>query len=204
MLWSAVGASAAVVLAWALAWASRTPGAWRWVAVACTAVGLATPGPVAGMALVFGFRGWRAVYDSAAMFVLADVLRTLPYALLVLWPAVRLIPPALLESAALDGLDGWGQAWRVAIPSTRGALVAAWGVAFVLSLGELPATNLVAPPGVTPITVVLWGLLHTGVESHTAGVALVMLAAVAVAGLFATWALARPGVIPGGGRRARL
>jgi iron(III) transport system permease protein len=125
------------------------------------------------------------------MIVLAGVLRSFPYALLVLWPAVRTLPPELLDAAAVDGLGPCGQARRVAIPLTRVAALAAWCVAFALALGELPATNLVTPPGVTPLPVVIWSLLHTGVESHTAGVVLVMLAAVAIAGLCALLTLRR-------------
>jgi iron(III) transport system permease protein len=132
-----------------------------------------------------------SVYDSAAMVVLAAVLRTFPYALLVLWPAVRSVPPEFLDAAAVDGLGPWGQAWKVALPLTRRAAVAAWAVAFTLALGELPATNLVTPPGVTPLSVVIWGLLHTGVESHLSGVVLVMLGAVAVAGGVTLLALGR-------------
>jgi iron(III) transport system permease protein len=56
-------------------------------------------------------------------------------------------------------------------------------VAFVLGIGELPATNLVQPPGVSTITFLIWSLLHTGVESHLAGVALVMLTVIAATGL---------------------
>ena len=48
--WSALAASATVVLAWALAWVSRTPGVWRGVVAASVALTLATPGPVVGMA----------------------------------------------------------------------------------------------------------------------------------------------------------
>ena len=70
---------------------------------------------------------------------------------------------------------------------------AAVAVFTALALGELPATNLVTPPGLTPLSVVIWGLLHTGVESHLAGVVLVMLAAVTAAGLLAAWALSRLG-----------
>jgi iron(III) transport system permease protein len=125
--------------------------------------------------------------------VLADVLRTFPFALLILWPALRTIPPEYLEAAALDGLGPAAIAWRVAIPLVRGALVAAWGVSFVLALGELPASNLVAPPGHTPLAVVIWSFLHSGVESQLAGLSLVMLAVVAAAGLLAAWALGRIG-----------
>ena len=53
---------------------------------------------------------------------------------------------------------------------------------FVIAMGELPATNLVAPPGTMPLTVLIWTLLHSGVESQIAGVALIMLAAIAAAG----------------------
>ena len=64
---------------------------------------------------------------------------------------------------------------------SRPALAAAWCVAFVLGFGELPATNLLQPPGITTITFRIWTLLHTGVESHLAGVALVTLAVIAAA-----------------------
>jgi iron(III) transport system permease protein len=143
------------------------------------------------MALVFAYRSIPIVYDSPVMVILAAVCRTFPYALLVLWPAVRALPREYIDAAVVDGLSPWQVCRRVALPLTWSALVAAWGVAFVLALGELPATNLVAPPGLTPISVVIWGLLHTGVESHLAGVVLVNLAIVAPAALIATTAVVR-------------
>jgi iron(III) transport system permease protein len=168
---------------------------------------LAAPGPVAGMALVLAYNaappGLGAsllaallfhlrtfVYDTPAILVLAYVLRTLPYALLVLWPALRALPPAYLEAAALDGHGPWGQIRRVAIPLTLPVAAAAWGVSFVLALGELPTANLVYPPGTTPLSVVVWSLLHTGVESHLAGVGLILMATIASAGLAVACALA--------------
>ena len=188
---AAVGASAATALAWGLAWLSRRPGPWRWVAAGAVALALATPGPVAGMALVFAYRRLPAIYDSAAMNVLAAVVRTFPYAFLVLWSAVRTIAPEFLDAAAVAGLGPWRTLGKVAWPLTRLAAGAAWGVAFVLAIGELPATNLVTPPGLTPITVIIWGLLHTGVESHLAGVVLVLLGAVASAGIVVAGMLAK-------------
>lgn len=209
VIWAGLGASATVMLAWGLAWASRRPGAWRWIVAAVVALALAVPGPVAGMALVLAYSPasvnpdtprilrllsdlQASVYDSQAIVVLAYVLRTLPFALLVLWPSLRSIPQDYLDAAALDGEGPWGQVWRVALPMTRGALVAAWGVAFALALGELPASNLVEPPSMTTLLAKrVWELLHIGVESRLAGVGLVMLAAIAAAGLLATWSLGR-------------
>lgn len=191
LVWSALGASATVALAWALAWVGRGPGIWRGVVAATVALTLATPGPVVGMALVLAYLPVPVVFNSPLMIVLADVLRTLPFALLVLWPAMRTIPPEWLDAASIDGLSPWGQVRRVALPATRNALLAAWVVAFVLALGELPATNLVAPPGTTPLSVLIWGMLHSGVESQLAGVSLIMLGAITVAGLLAAWTLGR-------------
>lgn len=191
VVWSTLAATMTVALGWSLAWLSRGPGPWRWASAGCVALALATPGPVAGMALVRAYNAIPIVYDTPVIIVLALVLRTLPYALLVLWPSVRACPPDLLDAAALDGYGPAGQIWRVALPSTRGAVVAAWGVGFVLAVGELPASNLVAPPGTMPMAVDIWSLMHTGVESHLAGVALVMLAAIAGFAAVAVRALGR-------------
>jgi len=185
--WAAIGASLAVPLAWALAWLARRPGGWRVAVAGSMALALALPGPVAGMGLVLAYRDDRFIYDTPAILVLAHVLRTFPFALLVIWPAARSIPTAYLESAEVDGLGGWGRLRRVVWPSTRGASATAWWVAFALAIGELPAANLVAPPGTSTLPVLVWGLLHTGVESRLAGVVLVALAALGLVGLAGAW-----------------
>ena len=167
----------------------RGSTAWRSVAIATLALTLAAPGPVAGMALVLAYRALPAVYDSPAMIVMAETMRTLPYSLLLLWPFLHAFPQEYLDAAALDGRGPCGQMIHVVLPLSRRPLLAAWALAFALGLGELPATNLVAPPGTEPMSVLIWGLLHTGVESHLAGVALIMLMVVAGAGLFAAMAV---------------
>jgi iron(III) transport system permease protein len=184
-----IAATLTTTVAWALAWHSRRSLTWQYLALAVVALTLATPGPVAGMALFLAYRSVPAVYDTLAIVVLAQSARCLPYAVLILWPALRTLPRELLESAALDGHGPWGQVWRVALPLSRRAIMAAWSVTFVLAFGELPATNLVQPPGITTITFRIWTLLHTGVESHLAGVALVMLCVVASAALLPVWGL---------------
>jgi iron(III) transport system permease protein len=228
LFWTALAATITTGLAWSLAWRARRRGFWLALALAVLVLALATPGPVAGMSFVLAYRdlpsleptvivlavstadplarhvlvlayhNLPSIYDSATMIILAQTARALPYALLLLWPFLRAFPREYLEAAALDGHGPWGQVWRVALPLSRRALVAAWAISFALALGELPATNIVAPPGVPPLSVVIWGLLHTGVESHLAGVALIMLAVVAAAGFAAAlsvWslrALSRP------------
>jgi iron(III) transport system permease protein len=189
MLWSSMAATLVVALALGLAWLGRTSRAWRWSMLGAMALALATPGPVAGRALKLAYHDWPAIADSAAMVVLAQAMRALPYVLLILWPFLRAFPQDFLDAAAIDGHGPWGQAWRVVVPLATPALLASWMVALALGLGELPATRQVYPPGIEPMSVFLWGLLHTGVESHLAGVALMMLAVIAAAGLAAAIAL---------------
>lgn len=183
LVWSAMAALFATVLAWSVAWLCRSSWFWRLTALLTVATCLAAPGPVAGMALKIAYRTLGPISDSAAILVLGLVCRTLPYAILILWPATRMIPPELLDIAAISGYGPWSQLYRIAVPFTRPTIWLACTVCFALAIGELPATNLVLPPGVTTISMRVWTLLHTGVESHLAGVTLVMLAAVTGAGL---------------------
>jgi iron(III) transport system permease protein len=179
-------------MAWALAWYSRRFTAARVATLSVFVLTLATPGSIVGMALVLAYRDLPLVYNSAAMVVLAQTARSLPYAILVLWPFLRSFPQDYLDAAALDGYRSLGQVVHVALPLSWRPVVAAWATALAIALGELPATNIAYPPGVEPMSVFIWGLLHTGVESHLAGVALFMLLVVAAAGLAAVlliWSL---------------
>lgn len=201
LMLAALGATAAASLGWSLAWASRRPGSWRWTAAIALTLALATPGPVAGMALLLAYGGVHAVHATPIILILAYTLRTFPYAFLAAWPALRGLPDVYLEGAALDGYGLRGLAWRVALPLSRFPLLAAWGVAFVLAMGEVPATHPVSLPGTTTMTNLLWSLLHTGTESHLAGIVLVMLAPFAAAGGLACLALGE--AFRGSGSRTR-
>ncbi len=183
LAWSAVAATTASGLAWSLAWLCRRSWFWRSLTLLTVIVGLAAPGPVAGMALKIAYRTSDVIADSAAIVVLGMVCRILPYAILILWPSMRMIPPEMFDVAATSGHGPWGQIRHVAVPYTRAGAWTAWAVTFALAMGELPTTNLVLPPGMTTISMRVWTLLHTGVESHLAGVTLVMLGVIAGAGL---------------------
>ncbi|MDR3620886.1 MAG: ABC transporter permease subunit [Paludisphaera borealis] len=184
-------ATLTVMLAWAICWLSRASRGWQALTLGVVALTLAAPGPVVGMALLLAYRTVDWVYDSPLIVVFAMSVRALPYAILILWPFLRSLPTEVFEAAAMDGVGPIGEVFCIAIPLSRRATLAAWAVAFVLSLGELPATNLITPPGTQTISLLIWSLLHTGVESHLAAVALVTLAAIAAAGLIAVWLLQR-------------
>jgi iron(III) transport system permease protein len=189
LVWASMAATLTVALGFGLAWVGRSSRAWRWATLGAMALALATPGPVAGRALMLAYLELPELYDSSAMIVLAQALRALPYVLLILWPFLRSFPQDYLDAAALDGYGPVGQMVRVVLPLSIRALLASLTVALALGLGELPATRQVYPPGIEPMSVFLWGLLHTGVESHLSGVALIMLMVIAAAGLAAALGL---------------
>lgn len=189
LTWASIAATVVVILVFGLAWAGRSARGWRWAMLGALALALATPGPVAGRALVLAYRNIPVLYDSSAIVVMAQALRALPYVILVLWPFVRSFPRDYLDAAALDGRGPVGRMAWVVLPLSARPIVAAWLVALALGLGELAATDQVYPPGVEPMSVFLWGLLHTGIASDLAGVALMMLATIAAAGLAAALAI---------------
>jgi iron(III) transport system permease protein len=143
------------------------------------------------MAVVLAYGGLRPFSDSPAIIVLTYAMRTWPYALLLLWPAVRSLPPEYFEAAELDGCGPGGQVRRVALPLTLGGIGLAWGAAFVLALGELPAAYLATPPGHTSLTFRIWDKLHIPPESSLAGFVLVTLGVVAACGGLVAWGLSR-------------
>ena len=138
------------------------------------------------MALVLAYRDVPSIYDSPVMIVMAETLRSLPYAILLLWPFLRSFPQDYLDAAALDGHGPWGQMFHVVCSRCRCARSSRPGRSPSRSASaSCPRPTSPRHPDVAPISVLIWGLLHTGVESHLAGVALIMLLVVAAAGLFA-------------------
>ena len=136
--------------------------------------------------------GWlnRALYQGPSLLpaLWAAGLRTFPYALALLWPAVRLVPAELAEAARADGATPFWElrhaVWPLAAPAFGRAALAVT----VLSLGELSAGKLVATPGGETFAHEVFKRMHYGVTNHLAALCLVLLAMVAVPGAaLAAW-----------------
>ncbi|MEX2114031.1 MAG: ABC transporter permease subunit [Pirellulales bacterium] len=187
MAWTAVigalAASAAVAIGLPLAWSARG-GGWRAApAWATVAICLAVPGPLVGLAIIKLFNapqapilGW--LYDhSIAPIWLAQTVRSLPLPTLILWYGLRTIPADVLSSARLDGASPLVRFLRIALPQRWPVLAAAWLVALAVATGELDASILVVPPGVSTLPIQIFGLIHYGVDDQVAGISLFMLVA---------------------------
>ena len=106
----------------------------------------------------------------------------MPLATLIAWHAVHGIGEELLESASLDGANRWQLLTRVTLPMRKRAVAVTWVVALAVALGELSASLLVAPPGVSTLSITLFGLIHYGVDDRVAGISLCVFAIVFVLG----------------------
>ncbi len=121
---------------------------------------------------------------------LALTVRGIAPAALIAWQALRTVSPEMLDAAAVDGAGRWARFWRVGLPSRLSAVALTWLVVLVLSLGDLAATVLVVPPGMTTLSLRIFDLLHTGVQDRVAGICLTLVGIAAVAA-WAAGALAR-------------
>ena len=199
LLISLFSATTAVAVAAVLAWLARRAGWQSGVVLATAALTLAIPGPLIGLALLW-LRGvwilrWLVDHWIFAPWA-ALTIRSLPPALLILWCAFRTIPPAILDAAEVDGAGLAARIWRIALPSRISAILLAWLVAFAVAMGDLAASILVVPPGVTTLSIHIFGLLHYGVQDKVAGACLELLAvfaAIAGGSLGIAWRWNREG-----------
>jgi iron(III) transport system permease protein len=179
---SSLAATAATVVALPLAWWARQGAARIGLMLAGSAALLALPGPVIGIEIIrllnapsMPTLNW--LYDHSLLApCLAQTLRGLPWALLVAWSAFRSVPQQLLDSVAVEGAGPLTLLARVALPMRWSAIAAAWLISLAIGLGDLAASILVVPPGITTLSIRIFGLLHYGVEDEVAGICLALLA----------------------------
>jgi ABC-type Fe3+ transport system permease subunit len=112
----------------------------------------------------------------------ACLVRFFPFAVALLWPVVRLLPPELRDAARVDGAGPAQELRHVVWPLTCLAWARAAGAMAVLSLGEIGAGKLVETPGSTTFAHEIFNQMHYGVTNDVAAHCLVLLAAVAVGG----------------------
>lgn len=197
-----LAATAAVVAATGLAWLARGGRLRAVVALLVAAVCLALPGPVVGVGLIRLLNrpeipGLVFLYDRSILAPwLALTVRGLPLAMLIMWHALRTLPPEMLDSAAVDGAGPLTQLAWIALPSRWAALGLAWVVALAVALGDLAVSILVAPPGVRTLSMHIFDLLHSSVEDQVAGICLAMIVLFAAAAAVAAWLVSRLGRRP--------
>ena len=206
---AAAAATLAMASSIALAWLARR-GPWRALpAIGAAALGMALPGPLVGVALIWLLnhdlppaitasdgqaKSWLLVlYDETPLApILAQTIRALPLATLLCWHSFRTLSRDVLDAAALDGLTPWQVLWRVALPQRWAGLTGAWVAGFAVAAGDLAWVHLVTPPGMDLIQRRVFGLVHSGVEEQVAAISLVVVLAYAAVAALVMWLAAVP------------
>ena len=181
-----LAATAAVCVGVLLAWLARRGR----IAQACvwllTATALATPGPIIGLTVIRlvnrpGIPLFTFLYNQSIFAPwLAQTIRAVPAAVLIMWFTFRSISPAVLDAARVDGAGSWSQLVRIALPMRWSALLLGWLTCAVIAMGDLGASVLTVPPGVMTLQIQIFTLLHYGVEDVVAGISLAFAAGFAV------------------------
>jgi iron(III) transport system permease protein len=200
-------ASLSLAIACCVAWRARRRRGWQTVAIMAAALGLAIPGPLVGAALIQILnhdlppeitladgrrKSWLlALYDETPLApILAQTIRALPLATMLLWHSFSTLSDDVLAAAALDGLSPRKVFWKIAVPQRWQAIGATWIMAFAVASGDLAWAHLVTPPGLDLLQRRVFGLVHSGVEEQVAAISLVVMMAYGVLVVIA-WLLFR-------------
>lgn len=152
---------------------------------------LAVPPPLIGIGLITFWNRplFAPVYGTGWMPVLAGLVRFAPLAVIVLVSQLRRINPLLIDAAHILQPGKW-QTWRrIWLPLLAPGILAAAGIVFALTTGELGATLLVAPPGQATLTMRIYNFLHYGASDTVAGLCLMMAAITLTAAVITVAAL---------------
>lgn len=147
---------------------------------------LAVPAPLTGIGMIAFWGRWisRPVFSGAVLPVCAAVARFAPIAVIMISAQIHMVDRTLMEAAAIFSRSRISSLVRVMVPLIAPGLVLAAAFLFSLTLGELGATLLVAPPGHATLTMKIYNYLHYGSFSGVTALSAV-LAGITVIGVLA-------------------
>ncbi|HSO69892.1 MAG TPA: carbohydrate ABC transporter permease [Arachnia sp.] len=101
------------------------------------------------------FGSWKLL-DTMVGVIIADAALLIPFAVMLLRPFFRAIPPALEEAAQIDGASMPRTFWSIVLPLARNGVFTVGTLVFLLAWGEfLYAVNFFLAPGTYPLSALL-------------------------------------------------
>jgi putative spermidine/putrescine transport system permease protein len=119
--------------------------------------------------------------------VLAHLIATLPFGILIMTGAVEGLRPEIEEAAIVCGANRLQTLWRITLPLLRGAIFAQAVYVFMISMDEFTLTLLVAGPTTATLPVQMFSAISEGYIQISAALAIILL----VPSLVLAYALAR-------------
>jgi multiple sugar transport system permease protein len=144
------------------------------------------------------FGSW-GLLDQNAGVIVADTALLIPFAILLMRPFFRSVPPALEEAAAIDGASTMRTFFSVMLPIARNGVATTGTLVFLLSWGEfLYAVNFFLSPGNYPLSALLAQQVSAFGINWPGLMALAVITSVPILILFvATYRLLREGLTLG-------
>ncbi|MFA5267010.1 MAG: hypothetical protein WC379_03490 [Methanoregula sp.] len=180
LMYSLLTAALVVIISLPLALAAaqelRKPGirgAAAWIIIL---VPLAVPAPLIGIGMIMmgNLPVFSSIYPALIMPALVSVIKFAPFAAIILFVQMRFIDPLLFDAAAIFARNRTDALIRIHLPLFAPGLVVSAGILAALTLAELGATLIVAPPGHATITMRIYNYLHYGSSSDVAGLCLMV------------------------------
>lgn len=173
---AAVAAALAVPLGFAAAHRMQLPGRFGRIWRAVLLLPLALPAPLIGIGLVtlwnHDVTAW--VYDAEPVIILTYLARFLPLSALIAVMALARLDRAQIDVARVLAPTPWHTWMQVRGPMLLPIGSMAGFLVFVLSLSELPASLLTAPPGTDSLAALIYGYLHYGASDRAAALGLAL------------------------------
>ena len=174
----------------------RVSGFCRWLAW----LPFLLPGVLLGIGLIVLLnRPWAALlYQSAAIVILAFVIRYLAVGWNAVAHAFQAVDRDLTDVARLDGASRWQMLRYVQWPQVAPQAAAAWYVIFLLCLWDVESMILVVPPGGETLALRVFNLLHYGHNAQVNALCLALLVlAVVPLVVWKAWCVVRGACSPG-------
>jgi iron(III) transport system permease protein len=191
---SAVATLVVLVLGFVLAYAARLhPGQWTSVGMRVATLGYAVPGTVLAIGILVpvaaldrtmgglwtmwtGLPGGLLLLGSGAALIYAYATRFMAISSGGIDAGLSRIPPSYDHASRTLGQTATGTLWRVHLPLSRPALIAAGLLVFVDCMKELPATLMLRPLNFESLATLLYGEAARGTYEDAALAALIIVA----------------------------
>ena len=136
------------------------------------------PAALMGVAYInlFNHPQTQLVYTSILMPALAVLARFMPFGVLITLAWIKRLDVSLLNAAEILESRSLRNTLKIRLPLLATGLLAGMALVFLLSVGELGATVLVLPAGLSTVTVRLYNYLHYGATEMVQGLAGILLA----------------------------
>jgi len=138
------------------------------------------PGPLIGSSLLW----LRSIGESSLITwlfdrtifapVIANILFCWPVCSVLVWFVLRNTARDSLEHAKMEGASSISRLLRIVVAGNKLGLLGVAIIIFAHSFGELSASQLAVPPGMDTVPRRMLGMLHSGVNDHTAGLTIVI------------------------------